>query len=733
MIPPRAFNLFTEREEYRRRDAEENAWKPHCPVTDDQRLEDWRLPTPQELKKDLMKEFTEEERSDMWTELAETVKTYHHELVARWKEEMDTLLVYAGLFSAILTAFNVQSYQLLKPDPLDPAVVILQQISRQLTSFSINPAFINSTHTAEPLADLQTSFRAPRAAVWINTLWFCSLVCSLASASIALIVKQWLHEAVSGLSGTSRESTRLRQHRLNGLLKWRVGTIVLAPPILLQVALALFLGGMLILLWTLHTTVAAVISSLVGVLCTFLMAVSMLPVFKWDCCYRSPLSFAAYTIIRFVGNFLRRLCDHLWDTLQRACRRSVSMRDRIDRYILPVVAWARYRFREMPTWNGRDQVSIARDTGKLDRCTFTTAYTTTLSPTYLDRMHIVLPDLPRDQLRPALEDIWQACEDHWGGRFGPGAAHWCQTLRRAEYSVLYAVRHMAAAPESTRDEQWRCDTKSIMDKLVSALAPDRADTAFFISTLSPLSFERHDVAWMASDKVISYWMLSKKAMVEVASYPVMRNVLAVSKWKLKVWKEEEYTFENFLGWMRTARAVLFCISRSLNNDVISPTQSDLIRRLAGDLLITFERLILEQDWKSFKPFSTDVNSGRRDMWPGIIQHRTSAVLFSWIIEPLTDIAGNNEVCKIIPPTLPMAIQQGWSALKRHFPLPLDMEVVDSIPLPTAVKTIDQGLVELSALVEGTQKAYWSKYNRHIDVVARSENPHWRIGPNDSMP
>ncbi|EKM61825.1 uncharacterized protein PHACADRAFT_58233, partial [Phanerochaete carnosa HHB-10118-sp] len=39
--------------------------------------------------------------------------------VTGYSEDIDTLLVFAGLFSAILSAFVVQTYQLLQPDNLD--------------------------------------------------------------------------------------------------------------------------------------------------------------------------------------------------------------------------------------------------------------------------------------------------------------------------------------------------------------------------------------------------------------------------------------------------------------------------------------------------------------------------------------------------------------------------------------------------------------------------------------
>ncbi len=125
-----------------------------------------------------------------------------------------------------------------------------------------------------------TPFKAPASAVWINTLWFSSLVCSLASASIALMVKQWLHQLRVRLSGTSRDSIWLRQYRLNGILKWQVSSIIVLLSILLQLALFLFLTGLVILLWTLHGTVAAVTSALVSVLIFFSITVTVLPVFQ---------------------------------------------------------------------------------------------------------------------------------------------------------------------------------------------------------------------------------------------------------------------------------------------------------------------------------------------------------------------------------------------------------------------------------------------------------------------
>ena len=257
----------------------------------------------------------------MWTEAADTVKVSYDHLLGRWKEEMDTLLVYvsdsldasaegefdrdlqAGVSSAVLTAFNVESYKLLQPDPSDPTLVLLKQISTQLNSFVVSPPFMNSTHAVEPIELAQTPFHAPTSAVWLNTLWFSSLVFSFASATLALFVKQWIYEAI--VTGTSRESARLRQYRLNGLRKWHVGTIVVVLPVLLQLSSVLFLSGLLVLLWTLHNTVATVTSVLTVLFLSIFLMATLLPVLISDCaCHPPPLSRS----IQFLDLHATRVC-----------------------------------------------------------------------------------------------------------------------------------------------------------------------------------------------------------------------------------------------------------------------------------------------------------------------------------------------------------------------------------------------------------------------------------------
>ncbi len=224
----------------------------------------------------------------------------------------------AGLFSAVLTALIVESYKLLSPPPPDPVLLALQQISVQFSSFSVNPPFINSTQPTRQV--LPPAPPVPRWAVWLNALWFSSLIFSLSAASVGIMVKQWLNEYSNGLFGDSRHSARLRQHRLQNMEKWHVAEIVAILPILLQIALALFFGGLLILLWGLDSDVAAVASALVGLLSVFTIGSSFIPVFRPDYCYLSLPVYVFFKALRPLKAAVLRLCLLMCNVVNRIRR-----------------------------------------------------------------------------------------------------------------------------------------------------------------------------------------------------------------------------------------------------------------------------------------------------------------------------------------------------------------------------------------------------------------------------
>ncbi|KAL6301865.1 hypothetical protein BKA93DRAFT_441410 [Sparassis latifolia] len=258
------------------------------------------VPAKAELNAEGFPSFSEQDIGEAWTKCAACLEQHDHQSVQSWKEEIDTLLVFAGLFSAVLTAFNVQSYQLLQPNPSpDATIVLLAQISTQLSSFSVNAGFINST--VPPLASAAISSVQAQpvlsSSVRINALWFSSLICSLSAASIGIMVKQWLSRFTNMLANASRPAARTRQLRNESMKTWRVANIIMILPILLQGSLVLFLAGLLELLWTLNDTVATVATVFVACLGVFQLFTTVLPAFVPTCPYQSPQALAFYIFV----------------------------------------------------------------------------------------------------------------------------------------------------------------------------------------------------------------------------------------------------------------------------------------------------------------------------------------------------------------------------------------------------------------------------------------------------
>ncbi|KAJ7683778.1 hypothetical protein B0H17DRAFT_866092, partial [Mycena rosella] len=72
----------------------------------------------------------------LWSVYVSEAEKYDKTLVESWRSDMEGMLIFAGLFSASLTAFIIESYKTLTPDSGDATVVLLTQILHQLAANS---------------------------------------------------------------------------------------------------------------------------------------------------------------------------------------------------------------------------------------------------------------------------------------------------------------------------------------------------------------------------------------------------------------------------------------------------------------------------------------------------------------------------------------------------------------------------------------------------------------------
>ena len=217
------------------------------------------------------------------------------------KEDIDTLLVFvsslfdptnieanlqqAGLFSAVITAFLIESYKNLQQQPEDMTNQILLQLSTQITSFTMNRDCISSV-----TSDFTSSpFQRPQYAVPINILWFLSLVISLITASLGILVKQWFHELLSYETHDPKERLKLRFFREAGLERWKVFAIASSLPLLLQLALSLFFVGLSLFLLQQDPIVAWVTTGMMISWLMLFLFTMFVPMFSSQCPYKIPM------------------------------------------------------------------------------------------------------------------------------------------------------------------------------------------------------------------------------------------------------------------------------------------------------------------------------------------------------------------------------------------------------------------------------------------------------------
>ncbi|KAF9030733.1 hypothetical protein BDZ89DRAFT_949358, partial [Hymenopellis radicata] len=186
-------------------------------------------------------------KSRLWKTYMDESTKFDSDMVENWRDGLDMLLVFAALFSAVVTTFVVQTCQSLRVDYAQmTASLILRLIDVQVAIAQGTPA-----NELPQNSDPSASFMAQSFDLWINGLWFTSLVLSLTTTLIAVLTKQWINEYMILPSGTPRDRSRVRHFRFIGLERWHVPLIIGLLPALMHVSLGVFLAGLIIFVWSL--------------------------------------------------------------------------------------------------------------------------------------------------------------------------------------------------------------------------------------------------------------------------------------------------------------------------------------------------------------------------------------------------------------------------------------------------------------------------------------------------
>lgn len=170
-------------------------------------------------------------------------------------------LFQAGLFSAVVTAFAVGTYQDLQEDPV---VALLAQIAAS--------SAINGSVGAPP------PFTPSASTIRLNVFLFLSLILSLSTVLVGIVALQWIREHRQLSNTLTPQNMFATLHmRTEALQKWRVPQIFAALPLLLQFSLIFFFAGIVQLLVDASTIVLIPVACVIGVTILFLILTTVLP------------------------------------------------------------------------------------------------------------------------------------------------------------------------------------------------------------------------------------------------------------------------------------------------------------------------------------------------------------------------------------------------------------------------------------------------------------------------
>ncbi|KAF8217444.1 hypothetical protein K438DRAFT_1556500, partial [Mycena galopus ATCC 62051] len=208
------------------------------------------------------------EEATIWQDYTRAADAHDEQLLQQWNQNLDNMLIVATLFSAVVTAFVIDTYHALGPSAQDLTNNLLLDIVQALKTPQLNISQPNvGPAEFSPSADN----------IWVNGLWFTSLACSLGDAAIAMLIKQWLNAYSAGLPASHQLRSRMRQHRFNALIRWKTPQIIGFLPFALSVCVMLFLAGLSILLFSLNNIIAIITTTCIGIFFIFHAASFLLP------------------------------------------------------------------------------------------------------------------------------------------------------------------------------------------------------------------------------------------------------------------------------------------------------------------------------------------------------------------------------------------------------------------------------------------------------------------------
>ncbi|VDC06370.1 unnamed protein product [Peniophora sp. CBMAI 1063] len=234
----------------------------------------------------------------IWNAYLDAVEDEDKASAESWSGSTAGILTFTGLFAATVAAFVIESYKQLQPDTGAQTVALLARI-----------AFASSGNATIPPSELPAEpFVAPKSAVIVNSLWFLSLVISLACALLATLIQEWTRDFLRDIQRRTPDMT-IKQYSFNhiyvrmGVERFKLDYVTSLIVALMHLAVVLFVVGLVIFLFPIHHTPAVVVE-IAGIVAASIYAIfSLMPFFDNSCPYRTPLTFV-FAVLGWIAFFI---------------------------------------------------------------------------------------------------------------------------------------------------------------------------------------------------------------------------------------------------------------------------------------------------------------------------------------------------------------------------------------------------------------------------------------------
>ncbi|KAH9173715.1 hypothetical protein EDB89DRAFT_1849707, partial [Lactarius sanguifluus] len=184
----------------------------------------------------------DKENVDNWNGQANGILVFVRFRSQRLSLIYSPLAFQTGLFSSTVATFITISYQNLQQDPNIITQSLLAQISQQLSNATAGIAS-SSASPSNP-----TSFTPSASVVFVNSVWFLSLVLSLTCALMATLLQQWARRYFQMIQRHNAPHVRahIREYFAQGARRFHISTLVEVLPSLLLVSVLLFFAGLVV-------------------------------------------------------------------------------------------------------------------------------------------------------------------------------------------------------------------------------------------------------------------------------------------------------------------------------------------------------------------------------------------------------------------------------------------------------------------------------------------------------